>query len=562
MKSNKVLYWLFVPVIALITVVIKVFPVMPAVMQDEYIYSSAARHLPFSEHPFPNYLYSLVYQSTSLCDANFYSCAKSINVIFFVAMLVFVFLIAAHFLNRGAAVAITTATILSPLHVYISYFMPEVMYFAFMMATIWLFLKASQHNSTKFWAIAGAALGLTALVKPHALFAVPAFLLFSLLSTLKSEDRKRFDFLLAPVILLSTFIAVKFAIGFALAGPSGITLFGSGYGISESVFSSSESVSDQTQAALGSKSPLEVLISVSGLQLLLHSSFLLMLWGIPTLLSISVIFNAIRKKRNVTDLGAFVMLVGALTVTFAFVVAVFEGYASALGDDHSARIITRYYDFLFPLLLILGATVYRYVEPKGAFRTIQLLVLLVAGVWIGFYFPNNIHSGFSDSVTLVGFMNGWTQLVAEVLILGAVLIWAFKPDFGTKLLGWVVTPLVAVILGLSAQSNLMVKVGTSPAYFDIAGQEVKPYLDGIDGARIGVIGQKRTEVFTAKFWIDKPNIQDRLIGDDQELSVYMLQDLDYALILGTSDVVGAGEILTKGDNYALVKVDESLFMDK
>lgn len=45
-NSKKIFYWLAAPVAAFLYLIARVYPVLPAVMQDEYVYSSAARHIP------------------------------------------------------------------------------------------------------------------------------------------------------------------------------------------------------------------------------------------------------------------------------------------------------------------------------------------------------------------------------------------------------------------------------------------------------------------------------------------------------------------------------------
>lgn len=562
-KENKVLYWLAAPAVAFLFVLAKVYPVLPAVMQDEYVYSIMSRFTPFAAQEYPNYLFSFVFSSTNVCGDGFYSCAKNLNIVFFLAMLVFVYLIAARLLNRGAAIVIVTLTILSPLHVYISYFMPEAMYFAFMAATVWFTLHAVEKGQLKWWASAGVMLGLTALVKPHALFAVPVIVIYAFVISYKNGDSKIGAALGNAAFNLVGFALVKFGLGFAFAGVAGLTWFGSSYGSSIDTFINraaaqvSQATANAGLVVAGDQTGggWQTLFSVGALQLALHLGLLLLLWGVPALLSISVIKGIFAKKEHVSALGAFVSLTGALAISFAIVVAVFEGFVTSLGDDHSARIITRYYDFLIPLLLILAFAIERYVEPKVPARLLQFGIMLASLIFVVAYFPNTIDIKFSDSVTMMGLLYYPAVIIVLVVIaLAALFYWVAKPDRGAKLVGWFAIPLMVVVLGFASQGSLLQKVGTTKAYFDVAGQAVKPYLDGIEGSKIGVVGQVRPEVFTAKFWIDKPGIQDRIIGEGKNLSLDVLNGIDYALILGASEVEGAGEVITNGEQYVLVKV--------
>jgi hypothetical protein len=144
--------------------------------------------------------------------------------------------------------------------------------------------------------------------------------------------------------------------------------------------------------------------------------------------------------------------------------------------------------------------------------------------------------------------------IVGVLVIGFQLFWAFNPSEGSRWFARAMVPLVIVILGFSSMGALHQKIGTTKGYFDVAGQTAKPLLAGVDGSRIGVVGAVRPEVFTAKFWIDKPDVRDVLVGTDGQITMGMLSGLDYALFLGTSSDVGVGTVVTSGNNFVLVKL--------
>lgn len=560
-KNNKILYWLGVPFVALLFVVAKVYPVLPAVMQDEYVYSTESRLTDFANQIYPNYLFSLFYKSTSLCGDGFYSCAKNLNILFFLAMLVFIYLIAARLFSRGIAIAVLTITIVSPIHVYISYFMPETMYFAFMVATVWVTLWAVEKQKLVWWIYSGAMLGLTALVKPHALFALPSLVLIVFIINLRYENGGLKKALLATGANLGAFFVTKFGFGFAFAGVAGLSLFGTSYTNSVSNFiqspaeAGSNTITDTGAVTEANQSAWSTLTSVSALQLVLHIAFLILIYGVPIFLALSVIKTILMKKDQVSSLSAFVALVGALSLSYVTVTAVFEGFVSALGDNHSNRVITRYYDFLIPLLLLLAFAVDRYVQPKPVVRIIQAAIILAGSIWFWVYFPTHILPRFADSVTIRGLSFSPAILIVVALIgIAALIIWLIKSDIGTKVISFVTVPLVVLILGFAAQASLLQSIGTTKGYFDIAGQAVKPYIQEIPGSEIVVIGRVRTEVFTAMFWMDKANIHDLTITEGQGLSLESIKDFDYALLLGTDDPRELGETVTSGDRYVLVKL--------
>jgi len=562
-------FWLAVPFIAALLSIGRVWPVLPAVMQDEYVYSIQARFTPFAEQLYPNYLFSWLYSSTSACGADFYSCGKSLNVFFFFATLFFIFLIARRLLSVTWGAMIATVAALSPIHVYVSYFMPEAMYFAFITATIYFALIAGAKHKLTWWAATGALLGLSALVKPHALFTLPAFLLFALLVAWRSEGGSWGKGLIAGLGNLGAFAVIKFGGGFSFAGPAGLSLFGSSYESSLNQFVS-ENAQGSAEVAAQAISSVSISANEASLQAaeasgtgffevfmshsLAHLALLLTVAGIPLLLSVSVIKDAVAKKQAVSASSQFLLLIGLLSLSFAFVVGVFEGVVTSLGDDHSSRIITRYYEFIVPLLLIAAAVFAKFVEPKIRVRLIQSGILIGALVFAWIYL-SGVNQSFADSILLSGYLSN-PAVIPIIAIVGIIvaLVWIFNAGSGSKLIVYVATPLVLLIAGFTSQGYLLTQVGTNEAYFDIAGQKAKPLLDNVPGDKISIIGSVRYQNFTTKFWIDKPGINDVSLPDGESIDVAALPDVDYVVLIGNAKLTGAAENLEQGEGYAIVKI--------
>jgi phosphoglycerol transferase len=150
----------------------RVAMVNPAILGDEYLYSINARKAsPWDPSPagdFSNYLFNLVYSSTNVCGDAFYTCGKLLNLVFFIGFLTVIFIIAKRYMNFWIAFAFTILAGLSPLSVYTSMFLPESMYFFFLSLVFAAVLKAADTYAWKDWAVVGALIGVTSLVKPHA----------------------------------------------------------------------------------------------------------------------------------------------------------------------------------------------------------------------------------------------------------------------------------------------------------------------------------------------------------------------------------------------------------
>jgi phosphoglycerol transferase len=566
---DRAYFWLVVPFIAALISIGRVWPVLPAVMQDEYVYSIQARFTPFAEQLYPNYLFSWLYSGTSACGADFYSCGKAFNVLFYFVTLAFIFLIARRLLSVTWGAMIATVAAFSPIHVYVSYFMPEAMYFAFITATIYVALIAGSKHKLSWWVATGALLGFSALVKPHALFTLPAFLLFALLVALRSEGGSLSKGLIASLGKLGAFAVVKFGGGFAFAGAAGLSLFGRSYEqslnqfvsenaqgqadvIAQSVSTISNAATEASVQAAESSGPgfFEIFIPHS----LAHLALLLTVAGIPLLLSMSVIKDAVVKKQEVSASSQFLLLIGLLSLSFAVVVGAFEGVVTSLGDDHSSRIITRYYEFLVPLLLIAAAVFAKFVEPKIRVRLIQSGILIAALVF-GWVYLSGVNQSFADSILLSGYLSS-PAVIPIVAVVGIIvaLVWIFSAGSGSKLIVYVATPLVLLIAGFTSQGYLLTQVGTNEAYFDVAGQKAKPLLADVAGDKISIVGPVRYQNFTTKFWIDKPGIKDVSLPDGESIDVAALPDVDYVVLIGNAKISGASEVLEQGEGYAIVKL--------
>jgi phosphoglycerol transferase len=163
----------------------RVWMVNPAILGDEYLYSINARKAaPWDPSPagdFSNYLFNLVYSSTNLCGSSFYTCGKYLNLFFFLGFIFIIFLIAKRLMGFWPAYAFTIAAGLSPLSVYTSMFLPESMYFFFLGLVLLAVLKAATNFTWQNWGIAGLAIGVASLTKPHAWLSMIAISIFALI---------------------------------------------------------------------------------------------------------------------------------------------------------------------------------------------------------------------------------------------------------------------------------------------------------------------------------------------------------------------------------------------
>jgi phosphoglycerol transferase len=545
---------IFIPFILAAWSISRVWTVLPSIMQDEYIYTSQARHLPFAEQFYSNYLFSSVMGLTNYCGNEFYACTKAINSFFFLGTVIFTLLIALRFLSFRWSVFVASVTALSPIAIPVSYFMPETMYFTMMTLTIWLTLVVSKRESWWLWTISGLSLGATALVKPHAVFMLPAFVIFAFIFAYKKSGSIWLQGLRASASVATGFLVTKFGLGFAFAGTEGLKLFG-GYGSPVGALTGAASAEQVTVGTDGAvRSGLEVLLTVASTHLLAHASAMLLLAGIPLILSLRVSYSVVKTKQPIGDVSALFVLVALITVSMVGVVALFEAYVTASGDDHSDRLILRYYEFLIPQFIILGLLLPRFTDSKRLFRIVQGSIVVAASMFFTIYYPPTFDKQYADASTLPGMGDSQDFFVfVGIFVSCAVIFWIVNPERGNHVIGRYIMPSV-LILALIMSQNKLIEINGTPAYFDQAGWGTREYLDNVPGDRIMVVGQTRTEVFTVKFWIDEANIKDLLVVEGSVITPDYVSESDYVVTLGNIGIDFPHELVTEGEGYKLVKV--------
>jgi phosphoglycerol transferase len=523
-------------------------------MQDEYIYSSQAKNLPFVEQFYSNYLFSWVMSVTNNCGIDFYTCTKGINSLFFLGTVLLTFLIAIRFLPFRWSVFAASVTALSPIAVPVSYFMPETMYFSMMTLTIWLTLVVSRRQSWLLWIVSGLSLGATALVKPHAVFMLPAFVIFAFIFTFKKFDSSWIQGLKAGVASAAGFLIAKFGIGFAFAGTQGLKLFG-GYGSPVEALTGAASAEGVSAGAEGvALSGLQVLVFVASTHLLTHASAILLIAGIPFMLSIGVTYSVTKTKEPIGEVRALFVLVALIAVSMIVVVALFEAYITAIGDDHSNRIILRYYEFLIPQFIVMGLLLPKFTDTKRLFRIIQGSIVVAASMFFTILFPTAIRNMHSDSSTLPGIGSDQVFFIfVGIFVSCGVIFWIVNPKRGNEVMGIFIMPVV-LILALVMSQNKLDDINGTAAYFDVAGLDSSRYLQDVPGERIMVIGQTRTDVFVVKFWIDEADIKHLLKPDGGLVLGEEVSGIDYVVILGNIGVDFPNEIVSEGEGYYLLKV--------
>ena len=540
----------------------RVKDINPAILQDEWIYSITSRqHSPWDQNlpfDFGNYLFNLVYSATNLCGQEFYTCAKVMNVVFIQGFAVTLFLIALRFIPFWGAFAFFVFAALSPTSVYASMYLPEPLFFFLLGITLYFVLKASENPSWKTWAYAGIPLGLAGLVKPHALMAAMALGIYLLIASL---DHKPYFKLTALNVagFAGGFLAARLVVGFLVAGPKSLNVFGA-YGASGAV---GEFVGGVVGGNAGTEGALVGAGAVVGAVGLFPTQSYTHLLVIASLLGAAVVAIAIAtvdifRTSVVRPQHRLALLTLIWLMVMVIAIVLFTGWVTGGGDDHTTRVLLRYYDYLFPIVMLAGVVVawdkQILANTKAWIRWLVIapIFLLISVAFAGYFGGLTIQ--IADAPNLAGLVVDETQLnVTANLMFLTLFVIAFFPKYTIWAMALVV-PWTMIGTGWQIQDQYQgFRIEDSAA--DRAGHFTRDYLDRADLDSVLILAESRFDGRVASFWMEH-NTDLELLGASSVYSTSSIpEDIKWVLAIGNISVE-SGEVVSSEEGYKLVKVGD------
>lgn len=512
----------------------------PLVFADEWSYSRAARLEPLAQSIVPSYLYLKLFGVTNACGSGFLDCARLLNALLFVAAAPFIYLVARRVVGQPAAALVALASVLAPVNSHTAYFMPESTYFLGFWIVSWLLLSWQGKPGARLGLAAGALLGLLALVKVHALFLLPAAGAFLLWRGWREGSWR--GGLLAAVLLGASALAVKTALGYLLAGPAGLGLLGSFYG----------------KHASNSGTSLAHLLAPLARSLYGHAMALGLLFALPMLAALALLASPQARARATATSAATpallaytaLMLGAALFMTGAFTASIADG-----GPGEALRLHMRYYDFVFPLLLMLGAAVGE-AAPAAWWKRLLLALPCAFLLWwaqskLPFY-----KSGFVDSPELGALLNvaypDDTRILVQLQWM-AMACWVAWPLLGRMAFLCVVVPFATV----AASTNIGQILGQAalPNAYDKAGLYARNTLDAADRAGLVIAGDDLAGLSRTQFHADSPTSATIALQPGEALDAALLPvRRPYLLVVGRHALPPGADVVGRGTDFALLKM--------
>jgi phosphoglycerol transferase len=434
--ASGLAYWLLTARLAGVTV---------SVLIDEYVYVLDAHYKSFSESSYPNHLFQVVYSTTKACGPDFYECARSINAGFVIASGIVVYLLAKHLTsgNKLFGAAGWFATVLGSFGTYTAYFMPEAIFNFFMVLFIYGLVRFGNSDRILIWLGLGSLLGIAALAKPHALFVVPAFIIYIFLSVWSTKQTILKSSLLRVSTFLGALVVSKLGLGYLMAGPNGFSLFGSYSYAVQSGEAIAQTLNTNTwlnlpQTALG------------------QTLMIVMILGVALPVALVGLLRVLKKDEEIFVANKFRALFGIALLNMMAVSALFEAWQNLNTWMH-----TRYYSYLIPLAILVLVEAYVKRDVERTNRTKRTIV--------GVFVLLSIYALFTQAIPF-----------------GAN--WIDAPDFAMHIKNLDISSiLIIVAIGLSvfwlwnSKTSMAIAIAVSVFASGFAGMHITNFLNEVFG---------------------------------------------------------------------------------
>lgn len=528
----------------------------PAILGDEYIYAVNARKWslwdPALAGDFSNYLFNFVYQVTDQCGPSFYSCAKALNIFFFMGFALVVFAIAFRYLGFWTAYGFMVAVAFSPLSVYTSMFLPESMYFFFIALVFAAAVRAIDSLTIQNTALLGVLLGVTSLVKPHAwLSAIPLALVVGTVALNQNYNRIRRS-LAHLATLAGSAIAARVTLGFVIAGPQVLDFFGQ-YAGGQTIQELAEGTQGNEAEGTAFSGPLQGVIDLFVSQLGIHFVTLVALMGISILGLISRLIRAFQLKTSDPIANLSLLLFVWLAVLVVEIVA-FTGWVTGSGDDHTTRVLLRYYEFLLIFVPLGGLAVFRETKLKNESVWIRWPLALAAVsvlsvAYTGFF--GNLTIQIADAPTLAGLVVSLEVFNASALVgFLAVATYATFP----RLVKWTYVVLIPVLFagtGFQAIGQYDLARG-SESSADRAGLYLQREFSEEEIGDMMVLASSRFDATNIGFWASSTQLVYELYVPGSAISSDQLpKGVSHFVVNGDLTVYGDVLLQHEGDGFRI-----------
>ena len=465
------------------------------VSSDESLYSKSARLISPDNSVISNYIYLTIFGKTNNCGSQFYGCAKILNSLFFVAAAPFIYMTAMRFCSASLSAAIALLTLLGPINTYTSYFMPEALYFFCFWVLTWFVLQLDGSSKIVYWILGGIIIGSCALVKPHAILMMPAFVLYIFYVNMKNSNRFPIRAIFsAAAFVIAAFIA-KLLIGYLLVGNAGLSIFGDFY-------------SSIARSQVRDARHYVELMELTAVNAIGHILSIVLLNGLAVAVILAYTFRSLFAKEEINSnqnlfFFSFVVLFNLVIVTALFTASVVNTGPHETID----RLHMRYYNFALPLLFIVGASQLAESKTELSFRRKVIGAFPVgSGVLYAIYSRLSPYEfNFVDSPHVSGFAYDENVfLILSVLSFMSLIVWVISARRGAFVFVYIFMPIAVVLSSLNLYKQVAYRI--NPDVYDRAGIFAKQYLPEEEISKLIIVGHEYGFLFRSSFILDNKDV--------------------------------------------------------
>lgn len=445
---------------------------------------------------------------------------------------------------------------LSPISIYTSMFLPESMFFFFIGLTMMAAVKSIRAFTWQNWAVTGLTIGLASLVKPHAWLSAIAIGITLVIVGLSNGRSGIRGTSLGALALIASAGLSRLIFGFVIGGPKAIGFFGQYLGVGTFEAATQQSVAGPSPYL----SPIDGVLSLFWPQLLIHLQSVFALMAIVVVAMVASLI-AQGRKRDLSESHALVLLVTVWLGVMMVTIVVFTGWVTGGGDDHTTRVLLRYYDFLFVIVPLAGLGALfngRAVELGVVSRWTLSLVAgaAISGAFSGFFSTLTIQ--IADAPNLAGLVVN-SDVFNAVAILGFLCLAVFATF--PRMTAYATSVFLCasmVLVGWQTQDQYQIARGQEQS-FDVAGRLLAESISRNDMQSVWVLASSRFNATALAMAADFPN----LVTYDLYLpgSTLSLDDAptgtDVVVTLDDINVVGDLSEFAVGPGYKILKTRSS-----
>ena len=535
--ASFVAYWILT---------VRLTGVSVSVLVDEYIYVMDAHYRSLSEADFPNHLFQLIYGATKSCGAEFYSCARNINAVFVVLSALIIFFLAKEISKRRwVACVVWLGVVFGSFATYTAYFMPEANFNFLMVLFFFALFKYGQSRNVLTWVGLGLVLGIAALAKPHALFVVPAVLIYIFLATRSTQPKYFVEFAKRLGALIASLLMSKLGIGFLIAGPGALSLFGryGGVTVDADFVSSSAALVENTLLAESTLS--NIFVTAWGQTLMI-----IMTLGLCLLISVSGLISAWTRNAEQFLQVRYRALFALSLLNMMAVVALFEAWLDIVHWMH-----TRYYTYLIPLAIVVlvEAYIHHQISPKKIVQRILVGIFVVLSLVVLFTRAAPYEPNWVDSPDFKTHLDN--IVLSSIAIIASVLLalWWMRNAKTSMLYGLFFATLAAVASGTHVSTYLEQTFGQDSVHSHL-GRVLRDYLPQDELDKTLLIGDSAIAMERALFGSLSGGAGMQYVGDESIQIDQLPDDRIWLVRVGDIEIGGLPRPQLIGNGFELYSI--------